>query len=149
MPHLTNPKRTIRPNAVTNGKKPITLQGIMPVVPMGMEFMPNRDYTYCRICGTIFQPWLNRVSENEYTEEVKLAAELLRREGSQNHAKTHTVTEHRMLALSGRHCTPEALSKLLPMGVIPVSDLALDAESAQAGLEAPRMPVNDVEGTRY
>lgn len=149
MPLLINPKRNIEPYAVTNGKRPITLQGVMPVIPKGMEFMPNRDYTYCRICGTIFQPWLNRVPDEEYTQEVVLAAELLRREWSNSHAKTHTVTEHRMLALSGRHCTPEALANLLPMGIVPVSDLALDAESAQAGLEAPRMPVNDVEGARY
>lgn len=131
------------------GRSPITLQGIMPVVPDGMEFMPNRDYTYCRICGTIFQPSLNRVPSQEYTAEVILAANILRREWSQSHAATHTATEHRQLALSGRHCTPEALQKLVPYGIIPVSDISLDTESERAGLEAPRAPVNDVEGSRY
>ena len=147
MPHLTNPKRSIRPNAVTHGKRPITLQGMMIAVPSGMEFMPNRDYTYCRICGTVYQPELNRVPIEEYTAEVILAAELQRREWSQNHAKKHSETEHRQLAQSGRHCTPEALVRLVPLGIIPLSDLGLDAESAAAGLEAPRLPNNDVEGT--
>lgn len=146
---LLNTKRTVRANSVTNGKAPITLQGVMPVVPTGMEFMPDRDYTYCRICGRVFQPWLNRVPQEEYTQEVVLAAELLRREWSQSHAKTHSATEHRQLALSGRHCTPEALEHLLPLGIIPLTDLALDDESRQAGLEAPRAPSNDVEGSRY
>jgi hypothetical protein len=146
---LINTKKRIRPYGVTNGRRPITLQGLMPVVPEGMEFMPNRDYTYCRICGVIFQPELNRVPSEDYTQEVVLAAELLRREWSQAHAKTHPESEHRSLALSGRHCTPEALQRLVPFGIIPVSDLALDAESEQAGLEAGRMPINDVEGVRY
>jgi len=124
---------------------PITLQGMMPVVPVGITFDPNRDYTYCRICGVIFQPALNRVPSSQYTPEVILAANLLRREWSQSHAKLHSDTEHRQLALSGKHCTPEALQKLVPFGIIPVSDIVMDNESEHAGLEAPRMPFNDVE----
>jgi len=143
---LVNPKRSVTPFGVTNGRSPITLQGIMPVVPDGMVFMPNRDYTYCRICGVIFQPELNRVPSEDYTAEVILAAELQRRSWSQQHAKTHSATEHRQLAQSGRHVTPEALQRLVPFGIIPVSDMALDEESAAAGLETGRMPTNDVEG---
>lgn len=116
-------------------------------VPNGMTFMPDRDYTYCRICGVVYQPELNRVPESEYTVEVILAANLLRREWSQYHARSHTSTEHRQLAQSGRHCTPEALQKLVPFGIIPVSDIVFDNESEHAGLEAPRAPVNDVEGS--
>lgn len=121
----------------------------MPVIPDGIEFMPNRDYTYCRICGVIFQPALNRVAEDAYTPEVILAAEIQRREWSQTHARTHTTTEHRLLALSGRHCTPEALQRLVPFGIIPVTDLVMDPESEQAGLEANRAPRTDIEGARY
>lgn len=142
---LTNPKRAIKPFVLTHGRRPILVQGSLAVPEA--QFMPNRDYTYCRICGTIFQPELNRVPQDEYTQEVILAAEILRREWSQNHARTHTATQHRQLALSGRHCTPEALQRLVPFGIIPVSDIAFDNESMHAGLEAPRMPTNDVEGT--
>jgi len=140
---LTNPKRSIRPNALTYGKGAIILNGPM-TVPY-VDFRPNRDYTYCRICGRIFQPWLNRVPDEEYTQEVILAAELLRREWSQTHAKTHSDKQHRDLKLSGRHCTPEALQALVPYGIIPVSDLVMDNESMHAGLEAPRMPEVEVE----
>jgi len=117
----------------------------MPVVPSGMVFNPNRDYTYCRICGVIYQPELNRVPNP--TAEIILAAEILRRQWSQVHAKIHTSTEHRQLALSGRHCTPEALQKLVPFGIIPVTDIVFDQESEHAGLEAGRAPTNDVEGS--
>lgn len=146
---LRNPKRSFQPNSLTGGKKPVTLQGAMVGIPSGMDFIPTRDYTYCRICGEIYQPQLNRVSEEEYTSEVILAANILRREWSQRHARTHTSYEHRMLALSGRHCTPEALHRLVPFGIIPVSDIAFDPESEQSGLEAPRAPSNDVEGSTY
>lgn len=142
---LNNPKRSIKPFAATRGKLPITLQGMMPVVPDGMLFMPDRDYTYCRICGQVFQPELNRVPQEDYTQEVILAAEIKRRKWSQNHATQHTSAEHRQLALSGRHCTPEALEKLVPFGIIPVSDIVMDDESRHAGLTARRMPTDDVE----
>lgn len=144
---LQNPKRTVSLFGLTNGKGPITLQGVMPVVPVGIEFNPNRDYTYCRICGVIYQPGLNRVPSEQYNSEVILAAEILRREWSQSHAKTHSDHEHRMLTLSGRHCTPEALQKLVPFGIIPVSDIVFDEESEHAGLEAHRAPTDDVEGS--
>jgi hypothetical protein len=132
-------------NRLTGTKSPIVLGGPM-FVPSGMTFMPTRDYTYCRICGVVYQPELNRVPEEEYTVEVILAANLLRREWSQYHARSHSSTEHRQLKDSGRHCTPEALQKLVPFGIIPVSDIVFDNESEHAGLEAPRAPVNDVEG---
>ena len=145
MQKINNPKRAIKPFTPTRGRAPITLQGVMPVVPSGMVFMPDRDYTYCRICGQLFQPALNRVSPQEYTAEVMLAAQIQRREWSQLHASKHTSTQHRQLAQSGRHCTPEALQKLVPFGIIPVSDIVFDNESMHAGLEAPRMPTDDVE----
>ena len=145
---VLNPKRSISPYSATGGNSPLVLQGPRFLQrPEGMRFIPNRDFVYCRICGTIYQPELNRVSDEEYTAEVILAAELLRREWSQKHAKTHPPSAHRRLAMSGLHCTPEALEKLVPFGIIPVTDIIVNKESEQAGLEAKRMPVNDVEGT--
>jgi hypothetical protein len=127
--------------------KRLTLQGALVGRPTGLEFMPDRDYTYCRICGVIYQPELNRVPE--LTAEVILAAQILRLEWSQKHARTHSTTEHRQLALSGRHCTPEALQRLVPMGIIPLTDIAFDPESEHAGLTAPRAAPTDAEGVRY
>lgn len=113
--------------------------------PEDLGFIPDRPHTMCRICGSVFQPGLDRVPQDEYTMEVQYAAEIQRREWSQTHARTHTSTEHRQLHLSGRAFTPEALVRLAPLGIIPITDMALDEECAAAGLEAPRMPTNDVE----
>jgi hypothetical protein len=143
----TNPKRatSVKARGLTRGKPAIMLTGMMIGKPAEMSFIPNRDYTYCRVCGTIYQPALSQVPDHEYTAEVQYAATLLRREWSHNHAYTHSSTEHRQLHLSGRHLTPEAQTRLAAFGLIALTDLALDAESAAAGLEAPRMPDNDVE----
>lgn len=127
----------------------VTIQGGLVGRPTGLEFDPSRDYTYCRICGVVFQPALNRVPLDEYTAEVIFAANIQRREWSQKHARQHTPREHKMLELSGRHCTPEALEVLVTYGIIPVSDIVMDGEHEHAGLQAPRAPVNDVEGARY
>ncbi len=147
MPKLQNPKRSFVDLSLTKGKKALTIQGAMPVVPEGMKFKPDRPYTYCCICGELFQPELDRVPSNEYTPEVILAAEIQRRAWSHRHAKNHKAHEHRSLALSGRHCTPEALIRLVPFGIIPITDIVLDDESRFAGLEAPRAPNDDVETT--
>ena len=133
-----------KPYALTNGRPPLTLHN-MPFTPDGMLFRSDRDYTYCRICGVIYQPELNRVPQDEYTQQIVLAATILRREWSQRHARLHTSTEHRQLAASGRHCTPDAALRLVPMGIIPLTDIVFDDESEHAGLEAPRAPLTDVE----
>lgn len=113
--------------------------------PSGMSFDSTRDYVYCRICGVIYQPPLNRIPSPDYTAQVQLAALILRKEWSQKHAKQHTSAQHRQLQLSGRHCTPEALQRLVPFGIIPVSDIVFDEESEHAGLTAARAPFDDVE----
>lgn len=145
-PPISNIKRTIQPNALTKGRRPILVNGPMFGCD-GILFNHTRDYTYCRICGVIYQPELNRLPDNLYTPEVVLQATEMRREWSKRHAKTHPASHHRKLALSGRHCTPEALQRLVPFGIIPVSDIVFDDESEHAGLTSPRAPFNDVEGT--
>ena len=128
---------------------PLVING--PIIGLGPDdgftFIPTRDYVYCRICGVIYQPGLNRVPDEEYTNEVILAAEILRREWSQKHARIHSQAQHRQLALSGRHSTPEALQRLVPYGIIPVVDIVFSEESEHAGLTANRAPTDDVEGT--
>lgn len=123
------------------------LYGVMLGKPEEMAFMPNRDYVACCVCGEVFQHWLSRVDENEYTNEVRLAAEIKRREWTQIHSRTHSEAQHRQLALSGRQFTPEATYKLCSLGLIPLSDIVMSDEHAQAGLESRRMPINDVEGS--
>lgn len=136
---IENPKRTIKPYSISNGKPAITL-AVGMTTPDGMEFDPKRDHSYCRICGTVYQ---TQPAPN--TAQEVLDAELLRRRWSQKHARLHTTRQHRQLAQSGMHCTPEALVKLAPLGIIPVSDIVLSDESEHAGLTAPRMPTTDAE----
>ena len=133
-----------RPYHATGGNRPLLVVGPL-FTPEGMKFRPDRDYTYCRICGVIYQPELNRAEIQ--TAEVILEADLLRRDWSQRHARLHPQWEHEQLAKSGLHCTPEALEKLVPFGIIPVTDIIVSDESRAAGLEAKRMPDNDVEGS--
>jgi len=108
------------------------------------EFRDDRPYTFCRICGVVYQPELNRVHDWDYTPVVEVAAELLRREWSATHARRHTAKEHRQLQQSGNFLTPEAAYKLAPYGIAPLGD---DAEVMQAMAEAPRAPVDGPETT--
>jgi hypothetical protein len=144
---MQNPKRaqSQKPYSLTNHKPPIYLLGALFGKPDDMVFEPSRDYTFCRICGTIYQPDLNRVPSAEYTPAIQLAAMRLRQEWSHNHARYHTDTEHRQLRQSGRALTPEAQHRLAAYGVCSLTDLTFSDENIAAGLEAPRMPHNDVE----
>lgn len=148
MQRLTqNPKRaqTQAPFSLTNHRRPWYAFGGMIGKPDEIVFNPARDYTFCRVCGTIYQPELNRVPLDDYTPGVQAAARRLRQEWSHKHARLHTSAEHRQLHLSGRALTPEAQFRLAAFGVVAVTDLSLDAENAAAGLAAPRLPNNDVE----
>jgi hypothetical protein len=71
----------------------------------------------------------------------------LRTEWSREHAKRHTSKEHRILALSGLWCTPEAAQSLAPLGVIPLTDMVMSEETEEALSESKPVPADDVEGT--
>lgn len=113
---------------------------------MGAAFDHRRPHTCCRICGAIYQGDLDRTPDGAYTMQVQHDAIVARMEWSRRHARTHPDWEHKQLVASGRYCTPEAASKLASFGIIAMSDMALDDESADAGLESPRVPLLDVEG---
>jgi len=107
----------------------------------------DREYAACRICGDIFQPWLNQLSDEEYDAKLHgLAASIEILEWRTKHNKRHTDAQHISFQHSGRTLSPEAAIKLAPFGVVPIGDVA-DEEIAQALAEAPRAPVDDVEST--
>ena len=108
-----------------------------------MEFEPECSHTFCRICGITFQSELDRTPEPDAM--IEFEARMRRMEWSHKHAKTHPAREHEALEKSGRFLTPEAAVKLVPLGIIPVQDIVFSDESEHAGLEAPRMPTDDVE----
>ena len=111
----------------------------------------NREYAACRICGAIFQSWLNtnQVSDEEYKADpsLELAAALETMEWRRNHNRKHSERTHRAFRATGRTMTPEAANKLAPFGLVAINDALLDNDIACALFEAPRAPTNDVETT--
>lgn len=116
----------------------VYMKGPVIGLPEEVPFRSDREYTACRICGDLFQPALERVPDSEYTDAVKAQSQQQQRWWSENHNRKHPLWEHEQLEKSGRFLTPEATYRLVPYGVIPLSDLVFDGEHAAAGLEAPR-----------
>jgi len=107
----------------------------------------DREFAACRICGDIFQPWLNTdTPDHEYNSEIRLAASIEVLEWRNKHNSRHSDAEHIMFGKSGRTLSPEAAIKLAPFGLVPIG-ASDDAEVAQALAEAPRVPIDDVETT--
>lgn len=78
--------------------------------------------------------------------EVQWAVDILLQEWAINHNKIHPEHQHRSFRRSGRFLTPEATEKLVPLGIIPVSDMLVNDEAEHAARLAPRAPKDDVEG---
>jgi len=119
------------------------LKGPVIGLPREIPFRADREYTFCRLCGEMFQPELERCSDDEYTPDVRRASFKQQRWWAEEHNKTHPDWEHRQFNNSGRFLSPEATYRLVPYGVIPLSDLVFDGDSAAAGLEAPRISTFD------
>jgi len=112
-----------------------------------LSIRKDREYAACRICGDIYQPWLNQLSDEEYNENLHgLAASIEILEWRTKHNRTHSEKTHKSFRQSGRTCTPEAAIKLAPFGLVPIGD-ANDPEIRQALAEAPRAPTDDVQTT--
>lgn len=124
----------------------------------GLQFNLEAAYTGCLICGELYQSRLDRKVfsiANDINhpltyllESYKLTADRLRKEWANAHARTHSESEHKALKESGQFCTPEAALKLTPLGIFPLDNdqSAAAKEVADAMLQAPRAPVNDVQG---
>ena len=119
----------------------------------GLRFRPDKPHTACRICGAVYQSDADRelpsylpADDAGMAAYEVWAAESQRRRWSDNHAKTHTTTQHRQLALSGRFCTVEAAGKLASYGIISLSDAIFDPDYAEALLEISPIPDLDSEG---
>lgn len=119
------------------------MKGPVIGLPSDIPFRADREYTFCRICGELFQPRLERVPDREYTEALQEQSLSIQRWWASEHNKKHPQWKHEQLAMSGRFLTPEATYALVPYGIIPLSDLVFDGDSAAAGLEAPRISTFD------
>jgi hypothetical protein len=105
----------------------------------------DRRYAGCRICGVLFQPDVLR-EPFEPTLLEALNAEVEIAEWRVRHNKTHTTTQHRQFRDTGLVFSPEAAQRLAPFGLVAIDD-AVGEEVSQALLEAPRAPMDDVEGS--
>jgi hypothetical protein len=128
--------RRIRRNNNPTGRH-IFMDGMLVGKPEGYLFDSTAPHTYCRICGTVYQTQQDRDSVLDYT--IRVAATLRRKRWAFQHASTHSMAEHNDLIVSGRYMTPEAANKLVPLGVIPISDMIFDTATEQAAAEAPRL----------
>lgn len=117
----------------------VFLKGPVIGLPDDIPFRSDREYTFCRICGELFQPEIERLPQERYTPQVRERSMKMQRWWSENHNRKHPDWEHERLKLSGRFLTPEATYALVPYGIIPLSDLVFDGDNAAAGMEAPRM----------
>lgn len=115
----------------------IYIDGIMVGTPDGYTFTASAPHTYCRICGAVYQTQQDRDSVLNY--QLRVPATLRRKRWSFEHAATHSIRLHQAFAASGRYMTAEAAHKLVPLGIIPLSDMALDPATEQAANEAPRL----------
>lgn len=116
------------------------MKGPVIGLPAEIPFRADREYTFCCLCGELFQPELERVADARYTPQIRKQSMSIQRWWADSHNKKHPDWEHRQYRLSGRFLTPEATHRLVPYGIIPLSDLVFDGDSAAAGLQAPRMP---------
>lgn len=115
-----------------------------------LSIRKDREFAGCRLCGRLFQSRLAiELSDDEWESDPHLFAHAVAVETAEwrvKHNKTHSEKEHLAFVASGRTLTPEAAVKLAPFGLVPVAD-AQDTEIAQALLEAPRAPIDDVDTT--
>ena len=107
-----------------------------------LKFDIGRPYTYCRICGSLYQSDSDR---SAVTDEEKYIASEKRRNWSIKHSKDHLDIEHIMLLKSGLWVTPEAQIKLASFGVISVQDMVFNDEIEAALKESKPIPDNDAE----
>jgi hypothetical protein len=82
-------------------------------------FDPNESYSYCRLCGAIYQAI-------DVPEPLNTA---MRRNWSEDHSNNHSEKEHANYANSGLFLTPEAQIRLAAFGIV---DLTANDEIRQA-----------------
>lgn len=101
----------------------------------GQDFDPNYPFTYCRLCGEVYQ---TPQSRSQLPNDVIESADQRRRWSHTHQAMRHTQHQVDELENSGLWLTPEAQHKLAPVGVIALSDFRISEEHHVAGKESAR-----------
>jgi len=113
-----------------------TVVGLPPEILQAV-FDATKPHTFCNICGAIYQSKLDR---SAMTPAEAIQATEQRKSWSHLHSQSHSHREHELFKQSGRFVTPEAAHRLVPYGIIPLSDQMFDEEVDHAARTAPRMP---------
>lgn len=114
--------------------KHLVVEGLQFRLP-GQDFDPTRPFTYCRLCGAVYQTAQSR--SNDPQDQIESAD--IRRRWSYSHiALRHTQKELDALEKSGLYMTADAQRVLAPLGVVAISDFPKSKEHHEAGLSADR-----------
>ena len=108
------------------------------------SFDPKYPYSYCRICGWVYQPPAQRRMvpvplqlRDAPFDSIKKQDQ--RKRASQRHSNCHTPAEKEAVGANG--FTPEATYRLAAFGIANPTEIALskhhDKAHEQAGLESP------------
>lgn len=115
----------------------------------GLKFDPQADHAGCKLCGAVYQSDLDRTVARKLRQGVPRAslqgrineAYRLRQEWRSTHAR---VCKYKGAAPPVGGFSAEAALCLTPLGTFP---LLPNQEVAHAMAEAPRAPLDDVEGS--
>lgn len=117
----------------------------------GLEFNPTFFFSGCLICGEVYQTEEDRNPPTKDDPEYgKYLFDQKQRHIAWRDKENgrHPERIHRLLAISGNFCTPEAAIKLAPLGLFSLTDLAMSNEVSAALGEAPRAPLSDAQVPR-
>jgi hypothetical protein len=144
-------------------KHAIWLEGGLFATPDGYRrevFNPDYPYTYCRICGDLYQSHTQRAPTKAENPAAKHAPydpinapndtvgkAMQRRNWAIRHERSHTPAEVARYSpkdpktgeVTARLFSPEAAHRLVPFGIIPLSGMVLDPEVEYAANTAPRL----------
>lgn len=115
------------------------------------EFDVLAEYSGCWLCGAVFQSAQDRAYytlleqgiSSDQLINLKAHADRLRFEWRDEHTLKHSSEEHEQLARSKDLLTPKAAMRLAPLGIFPLEG---SADVMQALAEAPRAPLQEIEG---
>ena len=136
------------------GRQVLLDHSIVGQQDLSLTIRKDRDFAACRICGAVYQSWLNTTpSDEEYAADplIAVAAEIENKEWRKKHNRLHSEKEHRLFRQSGLMFTPEAAHRLAPFGLVPLNDTTpinpYQDETTDALASSPRAPTDDVETT--
>lgn len=129
-----------------------TEAGTVALDPSLNPFDADYPYSYCRICGFVYQPAAQRATvlpifQLPNAPNDSVSKQLARCNAMVQHERQHEADGS--LDKYNKHYapgfTPEAAHRLVPYGIIPLSDMVLNHEVEHAANTAPRAPYPTIE----